>query len=606
MSREWPLFPYEPYPQQLEFMKDVRDVVGNRRILVAEACSGFGKTICALASILPLGRGIVYATRTHEQVRQVLLEVERINQNSELKFKAVNLASRQYLCLNDKCRELNSAEAQEACRILREHKECGYKTEVGQPSNLPPVLSITVLQREGRARGLCPYALARKAAEDSSVVVAPYQYVFNERIRSLVKLELGSRVLVFDEAHNADQIGQEVLSDTLSERTLNSAKRELEAIEVSSEFIDDLAAFLERKITGKTVIGSGLELLEDLKRVLQAEKLSVFVDSLSETADKIRQYKMEQEEYPICYLNGIIDFLSLVESSPLDSYVSVYRRSPSGYNLVEYRCLDPSLAIKPVVEEACGALIMSGTLSPVETFTEILGLEEVETRSYSAIANPENVRTIVDPYVTTRFAERSEDMTYRIGERLSKLVAKIPGGVLIFFPQRRLMQDALDVWRRKGLVGESGGRLFLGEKRIFAEGAQAMENRRVVEEYKSEVSSRGGAVLCGVFRGRNAEGSNFPYEEARGIVLVGVPYADYGDPVVKAQIDFFDRKRADLGEKWYVMDAFRAANQAMGRGIRSRDDWCNFILMDDRYQTHQKLLVSWATVNGVKKAPSSY
>jgi len=107
--------------------------------------------------------------------------------------------------------------------------------------------------------------------------------------------------------------------------------------------------------------------------------------------------------------------------------------------------------------------------------------------------------------------------------------------------------------------------------------------------------------LCGVFRGRNAEGSNFPYEQARGVFLIGVPYADYSDPVIKAQIDYFNRKSKGLGERWYVMDAFRAANQAMGRGIRHRDDWCNFILMDHRYGTHRRLITPWAVVNGIRE-----
>jgi len=38
-SKEWSLFPYEPYPQQLEFMRDVKNVVGNRDVLVTEACN---------------------------------------------------------------------------------------------------------------------------------------------------------------------------------------------------------------------------------------------------------------------------------------------------------------------------------------------------------------------------------------------------------------------------------------------------------------------------------------------------------------------------------------------------------------------------------------
>ncbi|MFH0748802.1 MAG: helicase C-terminal domain-containing protein [Candidatus Bathyarchaeota archaeon] len=605
-NRKWPLFPYEPYSQQLEFMEDINHVVGNQKILVAEACNGFGKTACALASILPMGHRIIYATRTHEQVRQVLLEIEHINQNSEYKYKAVNLASRQYLCLNDDCKKQNSIDALETCRILRESKECKYRTDAGQLPNLPPVLSITTLQGEGKNRGICPYFLARKAAEDSTVIVAPYQYVFNEHIRSLAKLELSDKILVFDEAHNADQIGQEVLSDSLSERTLNSSKKELDAVNVPFGFIDDLLAYLERKISEEVLVESGTKLYKDIKSVLQVESLASLVDPLSETIDEIRQYKVEHGEYPICYLKGLISFLSLLESSPSDSYIAIYQKSFNNYNLVEYRCLDPSLAIKPVVEEAYGALIMSGTLSPLEIFTELLGLEEVETRSYSSIANPENVRTIIDPFVTTRFTERNNDMIIHIGERLSKHVTKIPNGVLIFFPQRKLMLDALTAWRKKGLLRESGNHCFLEKKTVYVEGVRAIENRKIVEEYKIETKSERGAVLFGVFRGRNAEGSNFPYEEARGVVLVGIPYADYGDPVIKAQINFFNRKRRDLGDRWYVMDAFRAVNQAIGRGIRHRDDWCNFILMDQRYQTHQKLLSNWAIGKGIQTVPSSY
>jgi len=151
------------------------------------------------------------------------------------------------------------------------------------------------------------------------------------------------------------------------------------------------------------------------------------------------------------------------------------------------------------------------------------------------------------------------------------------------------------------LIKEANGQHLLEEKPVFVEGAHAAENRRIVEDYKSAAKKSRGAVLCGVFRGRNAEGSNFPYEEARGIFLIGVPYADYSDPVVKAQIHYFNGKITGLGEKWYVIDAFRAANQAIGRGIRHRDDWCNFILMDHRYQTHQSLISKWAVVNGVQK-----
>jgi Rad3-related DNA helicase len=602
-NREWPLFPYEAYPPQLDFMTDIKAVMSRRGVLVAEACNGFGKTVCALASLLPLGKRIVYATRTHEQVRQVLHEVTRINQISRSKVKAVNLASRQHLCLNDKCRTLSVIEAGEACRVLREAEDCPYKTESGSLLRLPPVLSTATLRREGERRKLCPYFLSRRVVEDSMVIVAPYQYVFNEHIRALVKLDLANKILVFDEAHNADQISQDVLSATLSERGLNSARKELDAIHVSAEFVDELAALLERKASGDVVIDSSAQLYEDLKDAVKTESLVSFATTYANAVDEIRRYKMDRGVYPMCSLNGVLTFLTLVETSPRSSYVAVYGRRFPASNSVQYRCLEPSLAIKPVVEEAYGALIMSGTLAPIELFAEILGLEAAETRGYAAIADPENVRVIIDPYVTTRFAERSAAMIRRIGERLSPLVAKIPHGVLIFFPQKRLMMETLSQWRRIGVVKGAGGRPTLEGKRVFVEGSRAAENRRIVEEYKKTAVRGNGAVLCGVFRGRNAEGSNFPYEEARGVVLVGVPYADYSDPVVKAQMRYYNRRRQGLGGKWYLMDAFKAANQAMGRGIRHRDDWCNFILMDQRYQTHQAYISRWALANGVQTRP---
>ena len=51
-----------------------------------------------------------------------------------------------------------------------------------------------------------------------------------------------------------------------------------------------------------------------------------------------------------------------------------------------------------------------------------------------------------------------------------------------------------------------------------------------------------------------------------------------------------------------MMDAFRAANQAIGRGIRHREDWCTFILMDRRYQSQINLIAEWARANRVELA----
>ncbi len=596
------LFPYSPYPQQLEFMKDAEQVLGSQGVLVAEACNGFGKTVCALAVALPLRQKIVYATRTHEQVRQVLQEVEQINLKAGKGYSAVSLASRQTLCLNEACRRLPPLEAVEACNVLKKTGRCHYKSVFNSDlaSSFPPVLSTRKLLRLGKIKHYCPYFLARGISEYSTVVVAPYQYIFNEAIRAKVRLEIAGRILIFDEAHNADKVGQDALSDVLSERGLDNAKRELQLIDMSFAFIDDLKNYLDDNISIEPLVKDGLEMRQDLENLLE-EDISSFVETLEPVVDEVRLYKIRRDMVPVCYLNGVLNFLSLVDSSKGESYAAIYRRSPTGLNLIEYKCLDPSLAVKPVIEEAYGALIMSGTLSPLKLFTDVIGLTDAETRTYSAIAKPENIHTFVDTSVTTRYKERDARMIRLYGERIASLISQVPNGVLIFFPQRGLMLEALRNWTDNGFLKRVSDKLFFNGKEVFIEGEKAVENAKVVDDYKETAKSENGAVLFAVFRGRNAEGSNFPDEEARGIFLVGLPYADYRDPVVKAHIRYFDTRSPGLGERWYLMDAFRAANQAIGRGIRHRDDWCNFFLMDRRYTSYWRFISKWARENGIER-----
>ena len=592
------LFPYDPHPPQVEFMGDVERIVGGGGTLIAEACNGFGKTASALSALLPSGRPIVYATRTHEQVRQVLSEVSEINEGSGRRFKAVNLASRRHLCINPECRELPLREAQELCRSLREEGDCPWASEITVlPRGLPHVMNQGDLISAGRRHGVCPYYLARSVARGCRVVVAPYPYVFNREVRASVGLELAGRTLVMDEGHNLDKVGQETMSDTLSEFALGLAGDELKSIKGSTRPTRSLARLIRERTGDRPTLQRADALERDLELVLGSE-LEVFIDKFADAVEKIRAHKLRLGDAPSSYLNGVLTFLSLVAGSDKAKYVALYHRSGRGGPALDYRCLDPSLAVEPVVESAEGALVMSGTLSPLDLFAEVVGLDDAAKKAYPAIQDPRNIRMVVDPAVTTTFRERGEGMILRIGERVASEIGGVSNGALIFFPQRRFMHDCLDAWGENGVIEARGGRLYLGGKPLHVEGASASSNRGAVARYKTSAVTPEGAVLCCVFRGRNAEGSNFPGAQARGIFLVGVPYANYGDPLVRAQIGYYDRRDEGLGRRWYTMDAFRAANQALGRGIRGIDDWCHYWLLDRRYAERIQLISKWALGRG--------
>jgi len=594
------LFPYEPYPPQVEFIRDIQETAGRGGVLVAEACNGFGKTVSVLSCLLAMGKRVVYGTRTHEQVRQVLLELDTINEKSGESHTAVNLASRGHLCVNPECRDLPRNEAQELCNTLRKDDECPYASDLdAPPRGLPCILSREALLREGRRRGVCPYYLARRMMKESRVVVAPYPYIFNPMIRRTIGLDLEGRVLVLDEGHNVDQVGQEVLSDTLTERGLSAAAEELKLVGESPRFIERLGQHLLKSDEGKPRLVSAETLQRELEQALGME-IDAFMEGHAVLVEAIRAKKTQSGSPPVSYLNGLLGFFDLLQTSVKEKYIGVYTRSYYGAPVIEYRCLDPSLAVAPLVEEASGAIVMSGTLTPLDTFSEIIGLGGAAQRSYPSIQKSRRIGMVVETGVTTSYRERTDEMIARIGEAVAGAVESVDQGVLLFFTQRGFMNKCLDVWASRGHVTGRGGRLYLGGKQLYREGSDARRNRDVVARYKRMAVGVGGAVLCCVFRGRNSEGSNFPGDQARGIVLVGVPYANYGDPLVKAQIRYYNRLRRGLGNKWYTMDAFRAANQSLGRGIRGRDDWCRYWLLDRRYAENLGLVSRWAQGDGAE------
>jgi Rad3-related DNA helicase len=527
-----------------------------------------------------------------------LEELETINTKNKTRFSAVNLASRQFLCLNPECHDLPVRDAQEQCSLLREVKECPWASDIENlPPGIPPVLTQNLLKSLGRQHRLCPYYLARKVSKGCKVVVVPYPYVFNNKVRMGVGLEITGKTLIMDEGHNLDKVGQETLSDTLTEFVLDAAREELKSVKGPTRHMEMMARYLRQNISVRPMLKSAEQLQRDLELLLGSDLLLI-VDQYSDLVNRVRAHKTQRGDPPISYLNGVMTFLELIAQSVKSKYVALYHTNRRGNNALDYRCLDASLVLQPVVAEANGAIIMSGTISPLDLFAEIVGLPDAEKKAYPSIQNPKNIRMVVNAGVTSTYRERTDEMIMRIGRSIASDIAGIPNGVLIFFPQRRFMDTCLDMWGVNRIIEVKQGRLYLGGKPLYSEGRRPNDNRDTVSRYKRSAVQTSGAVLCCVFRGRNSEGSNFPDEQARGIFLVGVPYANYGDPIVKAQINYYNRRRQGLGQQWYTMDAFRASNQALGRGIRGKEDWCHYWLMDRRYASNMTLISKWAQGNG--------
>ena len=107
------------------------------------------------------------------------------------------------------------------------------------------------------------------------------------------------------------------------------------------------------------------------------------------------------------------------------------------------------------------------------------------------------------------------------------------------------------------------------------------------------LDSQNGAIFFAVFRGKISEGIDFSDEYCRGVINIGIPFANVKDQQVQLKRDYNSERSAEAkrlglhpvldGNSWFNLRAYRALNQAIGRCIRHRNDYGVVVLLDDRF-----------------------
>ena len=93
----------------------------------------------------------------------------------------------------------------------------------------------------------------------------------------------------------------------------------------------------------------------------------------------------------------------------------------------------------------------------------------------------------------------------------------------------------------------------------------ASERKRAIQMYQDMY----GKILIGPSL---LEGLNFEGDLCRFIIVMKVPYASLADNLVKAKMAVYP--------EWYTNDVINKMVQGVGRGVRSKDDWCETYIVD--------------------------
>lgn len=473
------LFPYPRiYPEQYAYMCDIKktlDVGGN---CILEMPSGTGKTVSLLSLTVayqmhyPEHRKIVYCSRTMSEIEKALIELHKLmefraNELGEVEdFRGLGLTSRKNLCLHptiskerkgvvvdEKCRRITNGQLKEKIEkgVPTEDSLCSFHEKLYdlEPHNLVPpgVYSFDALIKYCKEEGTCPYFTVRRMIPFCNIIIYSYHYLLDPKIAERVSRELSKdSIVIFDEAHNTDNVCIESLSLDLTDETLKKASRGAnklgEAIEDmkaqdseklqneyeqlveglrQAEIARDQELFMANPVLPQDLldeaipgnIRKGEHFIAFLKRFIEYLKTRMKVlHVISETPTSFLQHLKELtyiERKPLRFcserlsllvrtleVTEIDDFNALKDIATFATLVSTY---DSGFQLIlepyetegstvpnpilHFTCLDASIAIKPVFDRFSSVIITSGTISPLDMYPKMLKFETVIQESYA-------------------------------------------------------------------------------------------------------------------------------------------------------------------------------------------------------------------------------
>ncbi|WP_297480667.1 helicase C-terminal domain-containing protein [Thermococcus sp.] len=595
-------FPYESLrPNQAEFIELVRETAERGENAIIEAPTGFGKTVSVLTGVLPvageLGLKVLYLARTHRQMDRVIEELKAINRKA--KVSGVELRSRKELCLHNYLTKFtnDAYTAMIVCKNLKKLGKCEFyenekrkKAEFNElvnfflksPSHPSEILSYA------ETLELCPYDLTKRIAEKADVIVASYLYAISPSIRESLISSLGvdysDLIIIFDEAHNLPDQAISALSDRLSIHTVNRAikeadeYRENEIANFLSIFAKGLELLFNERLSDREIMETPIQPELVFAHLINTLGISPrwIVKTLNEMVsigEAIREDRIEKGKPPRSYIGRVGEFLLLWFSLiGREDYLFLLSRE-RGLSL-ELVALDPSRALT-FLHDVHSAFLISGTLTPLEAFRDVMGIERARLKKFPRIVKRENAQVLVAKDVSTRGEERSLAVYKKMVDYIVEAVKLIPKNVGVFTASYEVLQGLLSANLQVRLE-ETGKAVF-----IERQGVSSSENDAMVASFKAHARGNG-AVLLGVMGGRNSEGQDYSGDEMNGVILVGIPYAR-PTPRVQAQIRYFEKKFPGKGRYYgYYLPAHRKLVQAAGRVHRSAEEKGSIIILDYR------------------------
>ncbi|KAF4320436.1 hypothetical protein BBO99_00003065 [Phytophthora kernoviae] len=539
-------FPFPPYDSQLIYMEKVLLALSSKQNAILESPTGTGKTLCLLCATLAWRRQlmkklgvngvtsaltarrpaksslayegydsgeegtespqiprIIYSSRTHSQLKQVVQELK----NTSYRPNVVVLGSREYLCVNEKVSKLKGTKQNLSCRSTIKDKRCMYKLGFDAfarrtKKQAQPIMDIEELVSTMTEKKICPFFLTRNILPEAEIVFVPYNYLIDPMARRSIGISIENSILIFDEAHNVESIASEAASYALSSNDISGC-------------ISEVDQFIKALSNGRVQLDAGSNLTMESTQTLRA--LFVEIDKglnsfpLSSNGGFTKpgeyifeffgQFNVNFETCPLV-LNMIEEIIEVANAgddsqraaSKLDAMLSflgtIFRskeqhlKSAKNYRVhiqevrerasnasrlfnaarknkssttrvFNYWCFHPGVAFREIcTNNVHNVILTSGTLSPLDTTIKELGIEFPVRLENNHVVDSDQVWVgVVGTGVTGKRLNSSynfrstETYLLELGNTIVNFTRLVPHGLLVFFPSYSILEESIDRWQ---------------------------------------------------------------------------------------------------------------------------------------------------------------
>jgi len=580
------LFPYDKIRKiQDDMVSDVANALKDKKNIIMH-----GKTVSALAPSLSFALKnnltVFFLTSRQTQHKIAIDTLKKIKEKYNNNFNVVDLIGKKWMCLQE-VEALQASDFFEYCKKLREKDECEFYLNSREKSRRPTVMASRKLDElktlgpmhvqglidECKKPKLCPYEISSLLAKDADVIISDYNFIFNDVIReslfSRTNKKLEESIIIVDEGHNLPARARELMTAKMSSLMMDRAIKEANKFEFFDiliklknlkEIIEELGVDLDFNKEEKFV-----RKYEFIDKINEKQNYDDFISDLAFTGDDIRD-KQKQS-----FVKSVGNFLEAWLGQD-NGFARILSKNFSNKNLIlNYRCLDPSLISKEVIENSYSTIIMSGTLIPTFMYKDLLGFSKNSVEKIYENPFPKDNRLcMIVPETTTKFTRRNDEEYKKIAQVCNKIVNKVKGNVALFFPsyllRDKVYKNFYDLCKKKMLI----------EKQSLSK----VEREEILEEFKRHKDD--GAVLLAVSAGSFGEGIDLPGDFLKAVVIIGLPL-EKPDLETKELIDYYQDKFGSGFDYGYIFPAITKCLQNAGRCIRSETDRGVIVFLDERF-----------------------